>query len=273
MATPPHWELPISCRTIDDGFRIVASFPELKDKPIVIGESDPEGCAACQGPQAPAYRNGDHVFQLHGGQLCAKTRAGRQARRQPPSGVDLGLRIRRSSRTSPAFARWRRMELKSPCSNVFRMFSRMGAERIAATSDSAVDLDTIVKQGVRERPDVTALASRDSRRATILIWHYHDDDVPGPAAEVSLVVEGLGVPQRRAKLQHFRIDGDHGNAYTAWRRMGSPQPPSSAQYAELEKASELATLKGPMAVDIADGRATMRFMLPRQGVSLVVLEW
>jgi len=25
--------------------------------PIVIGESDPEGCAACQGPQ-PAYRNG-----------------------------------------------------------------------------------------------------------------------------------------------------------------------------------------------------------------------
>ena len=44
-------------RTIDDGFRIVASFPELKAKPIVIGESDPDGCAACQGPQL-GYRNG-----------------------------------------------------------------------------------------------------------------------------------------------------------------------------------------------------------------------
>ena len=44
-------------RTIDEGFRIVASFPELKDKPIVIGESDPEGCAACQGKQL-GYRNG-----------------------------------------------------------------------------------------------------------------------------------------------------------------------------------------------------------------------
>src|SRR3972149_7063532 len=44
-------------RAIDDGFKIVASFPELKNKPIVIGESDPEGCAACQGPQL-AYRNG-----------------------------------------------------------------------------------------------------------------------------------------------------------------------------------------------------------------------
>ncbi len=36
--------------------RIIASFPELKAKPIVIGESDPDGCAACQGPQL-GYRN------------------------------------------------------------------------------------------------------------------------------------------------------------------------------------------------------------------------
>ena len=39
------------------GLRHVASFPKLKQTPIVIGESDPEGCAACQGPQL-AYRNG-----------------------------------------------------------------------------------------------------------------------------------------------------------------------------------------------------------------------
>ena len=44
-------------RTIDRGFERIASYPELKDKPIIIGESDPEGCAACQGPQL-GYRNG-----------------------------------------------------------------------------------------------------------------------------------------------------------------------------------------------------------------------
>ena len=43
-------------RTIDQGFAIVASYPELKNKPIVIGESDPDGCAACQGAQL-GYRN------------------------------------------------------------------------------------------------------------------------------------------------------------------------------------------------------------------------
>ena len=47
-------------RTIEDAFRITASYPELKDTPVVIGESDPEGCAACQGPQL-AYRiDADH---------------------------------------------------------------------------------------------------------------------------------------------------------------------------------------------------------------------
>src|SRR5436190_11931770 len=44
-------------RTLGEGFGLIASFPELKNNPIIIGESDPEGCAACQGPSL-AYRNG-----------------------------------------------------------------------------------------------------------------------------------------------------------------------------------------------------------------------
>ena len=47
-------------RDISSGFEIVASFPELKHLPIIIGESDPEGCAACSMQDNPenAYRNG-----------------------------------------------------------------------------------------------------------------------------------------------------------------------------------------------------------------------
>ncbi|HMB64048.1 MAG TPA: hypothetical protein VKN36_13295, partial [Eudoraea sp.] len=45
---------------IEKGFEIVASFPEFKDLPVIIGESDPEGCAACSEADYPhnAYRNG-----------------------------------------------------------------------------------------------------------------------------------------------------------------------------------------------------------------------
>ena|SRR5882757_418506 len=42
-------------KTADEGFAKIAKV--LADKPVVIGENDPEGCAACPGPQN-AYRNG-----------------------------------------------------------------------------------------------------------------------------------------------------------------------------------------------------------------------
>ncbi len=44
-------------KAADHEFAQIAADPAFRDKPIVIGESDPEGCAACQGP-ANAYRNG-----------------------------------------------------------------------------------------------------------------------------------------------------------------------------------------------------------------------
>ena len=46
--------------SIEQGFKIVASFPEWRGTPIVLGESDPEGCAACSAKDNPqnSYRNG-----------------------------------------------------------------------------------------------------------------------------------------------------------------------------------------------------------------------
>ncbi|EOD53037.1 putative glycoside hydrolase family 39 protein [Neofusicoccum parvum UCRNP2] len=44
-------------RQIDDAFGVVAGYPELREIPIIMGEFDPDGCAACQTPQY-GYRNG-----------------------------------------------------------------------------------------------------------------------------------------------------------------------------------------------------------------------
>ena len=43
-------------RNINDAFAVIAKYPQFQKTPIVIGESDPDGCAACQGPQL-GYRN------------------------------------------------------------------------------------------------------------------------------------------------------------------------------------------------------------------------
>jgi xylan 1,4-beta-xylosidase len=44
-------------KTIEAGFKKITAIPELKSKPVILGESDPEGCAACRGEQL-GYRNG-----------------------------------------------------------------------------------------------------------------------------------------------------------------------------------------------------------------------
>lgn len=257
--------------TIDEGFRLIASSPQLKSTPIIIGESDPEGCAACQGERL-AYRN----TTMYSSYTAASFARKHDLADRHGVNFEGALTWAFQFEDHPYFAGFRSLAtngINKPVLNVFRMFSQMGRRRIAATSDAAVPLDDIVANGVRGRPDVSALASRDDNRITILAWHYHDDDVPGPAAEVTLAIAGLPELERPARLSHFRVDDEHSNAYTAWLRMGSPAKPDQAQYAELEQASRLARLDGPSTVDVAESHAVVRFTLPRQAVSLLVIEW
>lgn len=258
--------------TIDDGFKIVASFPELKSKPIVIGESDPDGCAACQGSQL-GYRN-TTMYSSYTAAVFARKHdlAARH-------GVNLegALTWAFEFEDQPWFAGFRVMASNGvtlPVFNVFRMYSRMGGDRVTATSDGAIDLDAMIASGVRGKPDVGALASRDAKKVTVMAWHYHDDDVAGPDAAVTLAIDGLGLKSGNAKLTHYRIDAAHSNAYTVWQKMGAPAAPSPAQVKELEAAGQLARLGGaPATIAVADGRASLPITLPRQAVSLVVVEW
>jgi xylan 1,4-beta-xylosidase len=162
--------------------------------------------------------------------------------------------------------------IDQPVLNVFRMFAKMGGQRVAVTSDHAVALDKILREGVRDRPDVAALASLDRNRLCVLLWHYHDDDVPGPAAAVDVVLSGLPERTGEVRLQHYRIDRDHSNAFTAWQGMGSPQKPTPEQYAQLEKAGRLTLLSEPETLRVEDAKVALRLNLPRQAVSLLVLE-
>lgn len=257
-------------RTIQDGFRIVASFPELKDKPIVIGESDPEGCAACQGPRF-GYRSGTMYSSYTAAVFARKYDLAER------TGVTLegALTWAFEFEDQPYFAGFRALATNGvdlPVLNVFRMFSLMGDRRLPASSTSEVGLDAILRDGVRGTPDVSALASRDERAVSVLIWHYHDDDVSGPPADVTLEISSLPASASPALLHHYRVDADHGNAYEAWKRMGSPPQPSSEQRAALLHASGLPLMEPPDWHRIEGGGLKLRTSLPRQGVSLIRLE-
>ena len=258
-------------RAMDSGFAIIQSRPELKTIPIIIGESDPDGCAACTGDQL-GYRN----TTMYSSYTAASfTRALDLAEEH---GVNLqgALTWAFEFEDQPPFAGFRQLAsdgIDLPVLNVFRMFAGMSGGRVAVKSSAGPDADTICRSGVREKPDVSALASLDKNKLAILVWHYHDDDLPGPDAVIDLQLNGIPFANGKATLTHYRIDADHSNSYAAWLRMGSPFPLSAEQSAQLQMAGQLAELGAPQIVSVNDGNADVKFNLPRQGVSLFVVDW
>ena len=256
----------------ETGFKIVASYPQFRRLPIVITESDPEGCAACSARVYPQnmYRNGPLYASYTATAFDAMTKL---AARHEVNLEGL-LTWAFEFEGQPYFDGFRTLAtngIDKPVLNYFRMAGWLSGERIAVASNAAVALDDLVRSGVRGKADIDAMATRTRSQVTILAWNYHDDDTAAPAADVELSV--AGVPGNRVLLEHFRIDKDHSNAFEAWKGMGSPQEPTPEQYAALESAGQLQALDSPRWVTPTKSAVILKFVLPRQAVSLVRLSW
>ena len=262
-------------KTIDTAFARFASFPELKGKPIVIGESDPDGCAACQGPQL-AYRNTTMYSSYTAAAFARKHLLAEKHGVNLEGAVTWAFEFE----DQPYFAGFRVMAsngLTLPVFNVFRMMAKMSGRRLDAQSSGDPGVEAIIKNGVHgANADVSALASLDlkKRQLTVLVWHYYDDDIPGATADIALTLTGLPPEATAPKVAHYRVDATHSNAYTLWLALGSPTAPTKSQYSQLEAAAQLGQLDTDPAIVTTDhGVATLKFPLPRQAVSLLVLSW
>jgi xylan 1,4-beta-xylosidase len=258
-------------RTIDEGFRKITAVDELKSKAIVLGESDPEGCAACRGPQL-GYRNGTLYASYTAASLAREHLLADRYHANFEGAVTWAFEFE----DQPYFPGFRALAsngIDLPVLNAFRMLARMSGQRLMTRSSSEVPLDEILASSVRNQPDVAAFASIDGQRLYAMVWHYHDDDIAGPDALVTLNLKGLGRASGAASVTHYRIDENHSNAYALWQRLGSPVAPNDNVYAQLLKAGELATLEESAAVSLRRGAGKLAFALPRQGVSLLVIDW
>ena len=271
-----HVEMGIAKNLADvsEGMKILTSFQQFRNLPIILSESDPEGCAACSARVYPqnAYRNGalypcytamviDNIFKL-----ADRHKANIQGM----------LTWAFEFEDQPYFDGFRTLAtngIDKPVLNVFRMAALMHGDRVAVESSGSLTLDDIIKEGVRQKPDVSAFAVRSDRDVSVMAWNYHDDDVPGPDAAVQLTVTGIPAGAKHAQLHHYRIDREHSNAYTVWKEMGSPQKPTPEQYARLESAGKLQQRDPSRPVPIDGGTVKLNFSLPRQGVSLVQVSW
>ena len=257
---------------IAKGFEIIASIPEVKNKPIVLGESDPEGCGACSSRVYPqnAYRNGD----LYGSYTA--TVMPRHLDLAAKYGVNLlgAVTWAFEFEDQPLFDGFRDLAtngIDKPVLNVFRMLGMMTGERTAATSSSAASLEDLIATGAREKADVSAFASMDTHRAVVLVSNYMASGKAGAAASIELNVAGL--PRGRVLVQHFRVDDSHSNSFEAWKRMGLPAQPTAEQYALLESAGQLQMAEPPRWMELPEGTLRWHFDLPLHGVSEILVTW
>ncbi len=165
---------------VSRGMEIVTSFPKFRNLPIILSESDPEGCAACSARVYPqnAYRNGtlyptytavalSNIFNL-----ADKHQANIEGMQTWAFEFE----------DQPWFDGFRSLAtngVDKPVLNVFRMAGLMRGNRVKVESSSHVSLDTILKEGVRGKPDVNALATRSAQEIAVMSWNYHDDDLTG----------------------------------------------------------------------------------------------
>ncbi|MDI9863338.1 beta-xylosidase [Flectobacillus sp. DC10W] len=259
-------------RDIDKGFEIVASYPTLKKLPIIIGESDPEGCAACSEDLHPqnAYRNGTMYSSYTAASFARKYELA-EAR-----GVNLLGAVSWSFEFEDQawFRGFRDLAtngVDKPVLNVFRMFGMMEGNRVEVKQNLAYDFKKVRDQSVREAADINALASKGTNSAGVMVWNYHDDNVPAPDATVEISVKGL--PAGKVALLHYRIDKENSNAYEVWKTMGSPKQPTAEQIAILEKAGQLQLLTSPEWITPKNGETQIKMKLPRQGVSFLHFKW
>ncbi len=257
---------------VENGMKVVASYPEWKQTPIILGESDPEGCAACQGAQN-GYRNGP----LYGVSVAEATMRTYELARRYRVTVEGAVTWAFEFEDQPAFAGFRELAtngIDKPVINVFRMMGKLGAgspgaQWVASESSGALPIDSILASGVTGAADVNAVATRNGKEVDVLVWNYHDADVPAETAAVTVAIDGLR--GEKVDAEQFRMDATHSNAYRLWGQMGSPSHPDAAQTRQLERAGRLEQSHADRSIPVVHGMATIAFDLPRQGVALIRL--
>jgi xylan 1,4-beta-xylosidase len=237
-------------RDVSSGFAIVKA-SAFSGLPIYITECDPEGCAACGMTTNPenAYRNGT-MYSSYTAASFARVAAIADSMQVNLAGAMSWSFEFEGQRWFDGFRDLATNGVDKPVLNVFRMFGVMRGNRIRVDN---------------------AFVTADKRAMYILLWNYTDDDVAGPVDSRTIAITHL--PAKTVSITRWRIDDSLSNSYELWKKMGSPQNPTAAQYSALERAGQLQRLTEPGMMATPGGMLSMPVGLPAHAVELIKLEF
>ena len=107
--------------------------------------------------------------------------------------------------------------IPKPAFNAFKLLHRLGEQRIATDSDSAL------------------LTKKKDGSLVIAVWNYAPPEHAGAAKTVTLHFQGRHYKHALVST----LDPDHGDVHSMYEKMGSPRYLSQAQIQQLKQAAEI----------------------------------
>ena len=157
--------------------------------------------------------------------------------------------------------------------NLFKLYAKLGSQLLGLSSTACKDLQKYKDfWGTGEGAEIDGWATLSGTKSVEALIYCHQDswdtDVLYP---VEFSAENLPF-KGPYKITHYRIDGDHSNAYAEWQRQGRPDWPDASQYEAIKARSALELLEPLHTVVPLDGKLKLSFDMPVQSVSLIIIE-
>lgn len=262
----------VQLQDVAKGFEIVSSFSSLKKLPIIIGEFDPEGCAACSVNFSPqnAYRNGTMYSSYTAASFAQLYVMVKEYDVNLEGAVSWSFEFE----DQPWFGGFRDLAtngVDKPVLNVFRMFGMMKGSMLEVNNSNSLSLQSIIDSSVRGKYYINGLSTIDAHNMYIMLWNYHDDENKKNDAHVNLILKNITA--KNITLSSYLVDEDHSNAYTLWKKMGSPQDVSPGQFSRLQQGGQLRENIKAKRLNAVNGSLNYELVLQGQAVTLLKLTW
>jgi xylan 1,4-beta-xylosidase len=136
--------------------------------------------------------------------------------------------------------------IPKPAYNAFALLHKLGDQRIALDSDSAL------------------LTRKEDGTMVLAVWNYAP---PGGETGISKTVtlRFQNLHARRALI--WRVDREHGDVRSAYGKMGSPRYPRQSQIKDLRRIAEL-----PAPEDQKLKHDELTITVPAQGLALIEMK-
>ncbi|HXM59322.1 MAG TPA: glycosyl hydrolase [Terriglobales bacterium] len=135
--------------------------------------------------------------------------------------------------------------IPKPAYNAFKLLHRLGDQRIALDSESAL------------------FTRRDDGTLVLAVWNYAPPGEPGSPRAITLQLKNTKA--RHASIS--RVDHNHGDFHAIYEKMGSPRYPTEAQIEDLRRATDL---PDPENRKLKNDELTIT--LPAHGLALIELK-